>query len=353
MGRLEFRLSPSDVPPATSLAMGLGYVDGDRRVHLTAGVPLGEEDPLWGALDAHERTTLSFGALTLGVEASTQGFLQRYTSSVEAPGGPFTPPTLAEEVSYGWGLAAQALPFAGVRLGAVSLEARAGASFYRNGLGEQTADRTVGLGDLRLIAAPAAGLALTAETRHFRAEDGNWTFAGVGALVSAHGSDLWGRVGTWLDDAATTVPWSVGGATRLSERLDLMVEARQDALDPLYGSTPRRSWTAALRARLTRPPAPPEPVPASYDGTTATIALGADNGGAEPRIAGDFNGWTPEPMVREGERWVWRGHLEPGVYEYAFVDPTGAWFVPESVAGRTADGMGGHVALLVVEEPAP
>ena len=40
--------------------------------------------------------------------------------------------------------------------------------------------------------------------------------------------------------------------------------------------------------------------------------------------------------------------LDPGVYNYAFVTPAGEWFVPESVAGRKSDGMGGHVAVLVV-----
>ncbi len=352
MGRLEFPLAPSEIPTATSLAMGLGYARGDRRFHVTAGVPLGEEDPLWGALDARERPSIELGSVTLGIEGASQGFFQRYTSSVEAPGGPLAGPTITEEVSYGWGIATQALPFATVRAGAVSAEGRAGVSFYRNGLGTQAESRTVGLGDIRVIAAPASAVAFTAEARHFSAEEGNYTYVGTGALAGVQGTDVWGTIGHWLSDAAGSVPWSVGAATRLGQRLELMVEGREDALDPVYGSTPRRSWTAALRVRLTEPPAPAEPVPASYDGSTATIALTADHAGSAPRIAGDFNGWKPEPMARAGERWLWTGRLEPGVYQYAFVDPDGEWFVPESVAGRMDDGMGGFVALLVVEEPA-
>lgn len=352
LGRMEFRLAPTDVPPATSFAVGLGYTDADGRFHLTAGVPLGEEDPLWGAVDLGERTEVRSGAFTFGVELGGQGFVQRYSRTLEGPGGPFTPPTVGEEVSYGWGVAGRALPFAGVTVGAVSAEARAGLSVYRNGLGDRTQNRTVGLADIRLVAAPIPEVALTAEARHFQAPEGGWTFAGVGALASFEGTDVWGTVGRWLDSGVETVPWSAGASTRLSERLDLMVEARQDALDPVYGSTPRRSWTAALRVRLTSPPAPAEPVPAAYDGATATIALPVDDAGSSPRIAGDFNDWTPAPMSRDGDRWIWRGRLEPGVYEYAFVSPDGEWYVPESVAGRTDDGMGGHVALLVVEEPA-
>ncbi|HEY8485417.1 MAG TPA: hypothetical protein VIL13_12465 [Longimicrobiales bacterium] len=40
--------------------------------------------------------------------------------------------------------------------------------------------------------------------------------------------------------------------------------------------------------------------------------------------------------------------VAPGVYHYAFVTADGKWFVPESVPGRKDDGMGGHVAVLVV-----
>lgn len=351
LGRLEFRLAPTDVPAATSLALGLGFARTDRRFHLTAGVPLGQEDPLWGALNVLERSTVEAGAVTLGLQVGGQGFLQRYTRSFEPPSGPLTPPTLAEQVSYGWGVAATALPFAAVRMGPASLEGRAGASFYRNGVGDLSASRTVGLGEVHLTAAASPALALTAETRHYRAEEGNWTFVGAGALATIQGTELWGTLGRWLEDDVQDVPWSVGAATRLAERLDLMVEARQDALDPLYGSAPRRSWTAALRVRLNAPPTPAEPVPASYDGRTATIVLPARDAGSSPRIAADFNDWTPQSMTRSGERWVWTGHLEPGVYQYAFVAPDGEWFVPASVAGRTDDGMGGHVALLVVEEP--
>ncbi|HUG39215.1 MAG TPA: glycogen-binding domain-containing protein [Longimicrobiales bacterium] len=353
LGRLDFRLSPTGAPPATSLALALGLAASDLRFHVAAGVPLGEEDPLWGAVDLGNRPSLDVGAFTLGVETAGQAFLQRYTQSVEVPGGPFQPPTLGEEAAYGWGIAAQAVPFLAVRAGAMGAEARAGASFYRSALDERSASRTVGLGELRLIAAPTQAVALTAEARHFTAEDGSWTFAGVGTLVALPGVELRGSVGRWFDDAATTTPWSAGAAVRLAERVDLVLEGREDALDPLYGSAPRRSWSAALRVRLTEPPRPAEPVPASYDDGAATIILPAAEGVEAPGIAGDFNGWSPEPMQRQGDRWVWRGRVEPGVYEYAFVDARGAWFVPESVPGRKDDGMGGWVALLVVEEPRP
>ena len=53
-------------------------------------------------------------------------------------------------------------------------------------------------------------------------------------------------------------------------------------------------------------------------------------------------------MEREGDHWVYRVAVAPGVYNYAFVGADGTWFVPESVPGRKDDGMGGFVAVVVV-----
>jgi hypothetical protein len=53
-------------------------------------------------------------------------------------------------------------------------------------------------------------------------------------------------------------------------------------------------------------------------------------------------------MQRSGNHWVYTVALKPGVYNYAFVDPNGDWFVPEKHPGRKQDGMGGEVAVLVV-----
>ena len=53
-------------------------------------------------------------------------------------------------------------------------------------------------------------------------------------------------------------------------------------------------------------------------------------------------------MERDGDQWTYTVALARGVYNYAFVGADGTWFVPESVAGRKDDGMGGHVAVLVV-----
>jgi hypothetical protein len=80
----------------------------------------------------------------------------------------------------------------------------------------------------------------------------------------------------------------------------------------------------------------------------AVIGVDAGSVRGAPSIAGDFTGWKPVPMRRDGSRWTYTATLAPGVYHYAFVAADGTWFVPESVPGRQDDGMGGHVAVLVV-----
>ena len=90
------------------------------------------------------------------------------------------------------------------------------------------------------------------------------------------------------------------------------------------------------------------PVPSKYEGGRATIRLAASESKTAPSIAGDFNAWKPAPMRREGGYWTYIVTVDPGVYQYAFVGESGEWFVPKSVAGRKDDGMGGHVAVLVV-----
>jgi hypothetical protein len=67
-----------------------------------------------------------------------------------------------------------------------------------------------------------------------------------------------------------------------------------------------------------------------------------------PEVAGDFTGWKSVRMVRYDAEWRLAVSLPSGVYRYAFRDGNGKWFVPSSFPNRTDDGMGGHVAVLVV-----
>jgi len=353
-GRLDFRLGATAAPSATSLGLALGHESAEGWFQLSTGVPLGEEDPAWGAADLGHRAAVETGRFTLGVDLAAQGFLQRYRQQIEqSQTGPLGPPLITEGHAWGHGLAAQALPLAAVELGPATLQARAGVSWYRSGLAERVATRTVGLGDLRLAVRPAPWLSVATEVRRYETELAGYTFAGVTAGIALPEVRLWGSVGDWLADSVPAMPWAVGAALPLADRLELTADAREVAFDPLYASAPRRSWGVGLRLALGPGASPRAPVPAAYVGGVATIALPATQATETPSIAGDFNGWNPEPMRKAGGRWVYTASLEPGVYEYAFVAADGTWFVPESVPGRVDDGMGGHVARLVVQEQEP
>jgi hypothetical protein len=131
--------------------------------------------------------------------------------------------------------------------------------------------------------------------------------------------------------------------------VSLALTARSNAFDPLYLTTTETSFSAGLSVRLGRRATTVRaPVPASYRNGRAEVRVPVRGISGTPSIAGDFTGWRPVPMARDRGQWVWRGALEPGTYNYAFVGEDGTWFVPESVPGRRSDGMGGHVAVLVV-----
>jgi hypothetical protein len=144
--------------------------------------------------------------------------------------------------------------------------------------------------------------------------------------------------------------WSVGGELRLAGRTSLSATAQHDGVDPLYLSPALTSWSVGLSILVgPRHRAPAEPIAARYENGVATIRLPSKLFASPPRVAGDFNNWTPVAMERDGESWRYAVAARPGVYNYAFVASDGTWYVPDGVPGRKDDGMGGHVAVLVVQ----
>ena len=67
-------------------------------------------------------------------------------------------------------------------------------------------------------------------------------------------------------------------------------------------------------------------------------------------IAGDFNGWTPEPLRRGGDgAWILPADLEPGVYRFNVRVDGVRWVVPDGVP-QVDDGFGDAVGLLIISE---
>jgi hypothetical protein len=141
----------------------------------------------------------------------------------------------------------------------------------------------------------------------------------------------------------------LGGRLQLHRIVALDGGVRRDTYDPLALQPAQTSWSVGLSVLLAgRTRTVAAPVPAAYVDGRATIHLPLTAAGTRPSIAGDFNDWKPSPMEREGDHWSYTVAVPRGVYSYAFVAGDGTWFVPENTPGRKDDGMGGHVAVLVV-----
>jgi len=343
-GRLSYETTPE---ASTSLSLALRRVTLDSDYGLATGIPLTDEDPLWGALYGSHRLTRG-DPVAVGVDLAASGFGYR----VESVDTLRLFPRLRTADSHtGWGASAEAMPLVTWDGGAWGAEARAGGAFFTtSGSDVDDLSRAAFAADAALHASPVLSLTTTAEARWLYVSEGGFPWVGA-RVVWAPSFAIWGSVGAWLDDALNGAAWSAGAAVPLGDRVSALLTGRHDPIDPLYLTPERTSWGVGVSVRLGEGAATAaEPVPAAYDDGIATVRLAAaDVADAPPSIAGDFNGWTPAPMTSDGESWSYELPLQPGVYHYAFVDASGEWFVPEGTPGRRDDGMGGWVAVLVVE----
>lgn len=342
-GRLRYDVGAGLIESA-SMGLGIRYADMRSWLHFSVGLPLAEDQGGWAGAGTWQRLAVRLGDFTLGADLTGHAFGSRQRV---AAGGLLDP--LAERTVTSFALSGEALPLVGYSRGPLSIEGRAGAARYHRRAGDDRISRSVSIADATVEIEPASDLAFRASFRRFDAAEASYSQAVVGAAVIVGSAQLWGSVGHWFDAEVAGIPWSAAVSWGIGPRFALNAQGRRDTVDPLYGAPPRTTWSVGVSYALAGPRALAEPVPASYSGGMATIELPLGEGGDGPAIAGDFNEWAPHPMQRSGDRWTYSVKVEPGVYHYAFVDSDGTWFVPESVAGRKEDGMGGHVAILVVQ----
>lgn len=357
-GRIRSALDPT-AEATTTLSAGLRFEAAHTAVRLSGGVPTVREEPLWGSLALWQRvTTRDERGLFAGVDLSGVGFLShdRGTRSAPLPGGgggvnPSPAPTQPVANRSGHALAGQMLPLIGFASPNLQVHTRAGVSHFTSRLGDGSLDRTVVLADLQVTALPWPSLALVPAVRHYSAEDEpGVTYAGLTMVLASARTRLSGTLGHWSGAPDVSTPWSVGARTVVGPRMALELAARHDALDPLYGQPPQTSWSAGVSIQIGgRRGIPRLPVPADYTDGLATLELPLEATDGPPSIAGDFTSWKPVRMEQHGAVWRHVVRLPPGVYHYAFVDGSGRWFVPKDVPGRREDGMGGHVAVVVIE----
>lgn len=361
-GRLTYDAGAAGASPA-SLLLGVGYENGGHNwLSLSAGVPVSSGQQLWGAVSAGTRLAARAHGFLAGIDLSASGFAQpeqvQQTQSLGGSGlglppGPGGPGRVTQQTVTGWALAGEALPVLGATLGAATVEASYGLARFQSAVGSSSTARSVRVGRASVMVTPAPALQLRADGRRLAAPEGDYTYGGLRASLARERAAFWASVGHWFAvpssvAAAVGTPWMAGAAVQLTDRAVLTLSARRVTLDPIYAAPPHTSWGLGVSYRIGGGAAPAAPVPASYKGGVAVIALPLKDASRAPRIAGDFNHWKPAPMTRDGHRWVYRVRLAPGVYHYAFVRADGKWFVPKSVPGRTSDGMGGTEAVLVV-----
>lgn len=172
--------------------------------------------------------------------------------------------------------------------------------------------------------------------------------AGTGA-VAWRGVVLHGRIDRWLHPDLPETGWSVGVEVPVAGRLSLVAQAVRPATDILFSSSPQHSWSVGGRYSFGAPPQSDLAVPAFSEPGEAVVMEVVVPAESEPvHVAGSFSDWEPLAMTPRDGRWVLELRLEPGVYEYAFVDADGRWFVPEGTPGRKPDGFGGFVGMVVV-----
>ena len=345
-------------------ALGLQYSRPEFWTSALLGVPSGDEGNLWGGVSSGVDLWTPGSRWAIGLQASGQLFGQRQPGAlIEEPTGPnrpgrapvFTePPGTAsggvQPTLTGHGYLLQVTPGIRFQASRTSVSVNGGASQYTAAFADQQFSRTLGVAGASYTFTPRPNVRLSSETRAYFATEATYPYAGVEALYVHRRGRVWGRAGRWLAENIPTVPWSLGGGLNVGSRTALTVSVRQDAFDPLIQTPSRTAWNFGVSVRL-GPPAfeISVPEPDSYKAGVATLSLPASSGQkGTPSIGGDFNGWQPVPMTREGDRWVHRISVSPGLYNYAFVASDGTWFVPESTPGRKPDGFGGFTATLVI-----
>jgi hypothetical protein len=332
-GEAEYEAVAGDVGSVNAI-LGVRR-EGSVWASLYAGVPLDSAGIPWASAGAGGRGSRQLSGFDVGVDLGAIGY-GYHVSETEASGG---------------GATLIGLPFVGFSRGPGRVEVRSGPLHHTAFFDDGTQSRTVLDTGVRGSFTATPRLSLQAEGRLVKASEAVYPFAGVGAELSAGAALLWLRGSRWMADALESTGWGVGAVVELGGRLAVRASYERMPDDPLYWNGPRSGWSLGVSRGFGRrtPRAPALPVPETFREPAGTVAVRIPvEGAAAPSIAGDFTGWQPVPMRRNGDQWEASFDLEPGVYHYSFVRADGSWFLPDTIRNRVDDGFGGVNAVLVV-----
>jgi hypothetical protein len=331
-GRLVYDEGSASIGSDNLLAT-LRYERRESWVFGSGAAPIGGDDTLWAAGGAGGRFRLPIEAasrLSIGVDVDAHAFSFR--------------DRILDQRGSGGTL--EALPFLRLRLGSGFAEAYGGWRGHTLAEDAVCTNRAVNEGGLR--AGIGGPVSVAAEARWVDAPDGVFPYVGATVRLERRRVQMWSRAGRWLDPVLNDAEWAAGADLRLTGRSWVWTSFRQDAPDPLYRNSPRRTWSVGVTRRLGGVSAPALAIQSHSAGEVLLRVPANGAPGDELSVGGDFNGWQPIPMRRDGNDWIVKLPLAPGVYHYAFRNALGEWFVPPAVPGRRDDGMGGQVALLLV-----
>jgi hypothetical protein len=336
---------------STNASAGVHFDGRDgRAVYLYGGGPLGSEGPAWGAGGFAAWVGRDFGPVSLGVDLGGDGYGYGAAGIVPA----------------GYGGAGRALPTLALRGGRLLVQLRSGAVGAYSQVGDSSEWRVMHDSRARLAVTAAPGLEVSADGRFLRAKERDYPYVGGGAELDRGPASAWAFAGKWLASVFPTpaVAYGAGASLRMRCGTELSLSFEQAPTDPVYFTAPRRTWSVQLsrafgrRARAEAPAAAVHaalPVlPADEGGRVAitlpaaTAEVAAADGASPPTVAGDFTGWKPVPMTRQGGVWTVRLPIAPGTYHYGFRTAAGVWFVPAGVP-QVDDDFGGTSAVLVVK----
>ncbi|MEX2583241.1 MAG: glycogen-binding domain-containing protein [Gemmatimonadota bacterium] len=302
---------------------------GANWLYVTTGLPLDAVGSSWGAAGVGTEIVRR-GGVDVGVAGNLEGW---------AFGG---------DSASGWGAIGEIGPFARAVAGPITIDASSGVVHHRAPDSEISGDRTLSASRLGLSLPTSGAWEAGTELRYLHGQDGGFAYVGTFLSAEAGAVGAWGRGGHWLSDRIPRPEWSAGVYLSAAERVRLEASVRQDTNDPLFWTEPRRSWTVGVSYAVSPAPSTPPLLPLVESGR-AVIRIPVVESPDRPLIAGDFSGWQPIPMSREGGFWTVAVPVRPGVYHYSFRTADGRWFLPPSTITRVDDGFGGENGVLVVQ----
>lgn len=339
-GRVKYAGAAADAARASTFSVGASRVGVTDWYGASVSLPVNDV-PFWAVAGAWKRwRPEATGHFAL--DASAHAFFQRERDS----GTTLPLPMPDEPESSGQGVGGELAAVGLVGHERLRAEVRAGASAQASRISDVATTTLLPFGEARVLY--EAGRFQAGPDVKAWFGDSTSTYAGIAAYGSYGPVDAWGTAGRWQSGSANGFSLGLGAALPLGNAVRLEADYRSSGFDPLYGNETSSSITIGASVRLAGSNGVSAPVPARYENGRALIRLRARDVSGRPRIAGDFNNWKPQPMTAVNGEWTFTVALKPGVYNYAFVDEAGEWFVPESTPGRRSDGMGGWQAVLVV-----